>query len=107
MQFKSKLCATSLVCAQLFLPVNLQAASYGSANWDEANNRIQLKTVCANHDYGSINSRKCRAEVSKYFNQQCKSYKKKYSGASTKIRAKYKTGRSKFCSAARHFRIVE
>ncbi len=106
MQLKTKLCATTLVCAQLFIPVNLQAASYGSATWNEANNRIQLKTVCANHSYGSINSRNCRAKVSKYFGKQCKSYKKKYSNASTKTRTKYKNGKSKFCYASRHFKIV-
>ena len=107
MQFKTKLCATTLVCVQLLLPVNLEADSYGSATWDEANNRIQLKTVCTNHSYGSINSRNCRAKVSKYFNKQCKSYTKKYSSAPTKTRAKYKNGKSKFCVAARHFKIVE
>ena len=35
-----------------------------------ANNRIKLKTGCANHSYGSINSRNCRAKVSKYFDKQ-------------------------------------
>ncbi len=107
MQLKTKLCATTLVCVQLFLPANLEAASYGSAAWGEAKNRIQLKTVCVNHSYGSINSRNCRAKVSKYFNKQCKSYTKKYSSAPTKTRAKYKNGKNKFCYAARHFKIIE
>ncbi len=106
MQLKRKRCVATFICAQLLVPVYALAASYGSATWDEAGSKLELKTVCANHKYGSIKSRKCRAEVSKYFHRQCESYTKKYGAASTKNRSKYKTGKSKYCYAARHFRIV-
>ena len=106
MQLKTMRCVAIFICAQVLIPNHAQAASYGSATWDEADSRIELKTVCANHKYGSIKSRECRAKVSKYFHRQCKSYTKKYSAASTKNRTKYKTGKNKFCYAARHFKIV-
>ena len=107
MQYKTQLCIATFVCAQLIFPGNIEAASYGSATWNEANNRIKLKTVCANHKYGSIKSRECRARVSKHFQRQCTSYKQKYSGASTANRAQYKNSKSKYCYAARHFKIVD
>lgn len=107
MRIKKSLCVASFVCAQLLSPINAQAGSYGTATWDEAGNRIKLKTVCGNHGYGSISSRECRSKVSKHFKRQCKSYTKKYSAASTGNRAKYKKAKSKYCYAARHFRIVD
>lgn len=108
MQFRKSLCVVALVVCTQTLPVSLtHAASYGSATWDEADNKIKLNTVCANHTYGSISSRKCRARVSKYFVKQCKMYEKKYAAASTKNRSKYKNGKSKFCYAARRFKIVD
>ena len=107
MQFKRNLCVALFVCAHALASNYSLAASYGSATWDEADNQIELSTVCANHTYGSISSRKCRARVSKYFVKQCKAYKKKYSAASTKNRTKYKNGKSKFCYAARRFKIVD
>ena len=107
MQLKRSLCVTTFVCAQLLSPIYAQAGSYGSATWDEAGNRIKLKTVCGNHGYGSISYRECRSKISKHFKYQCKSYTKKYSAASTKNRAKYKGAKSKYCYAARHFKIVD
>lgn len=107
MQFKRTLCIVTIVCTQTLPSSYSHAASYGTAIWDEADNRIILDTVCANHTYGSIASRQCRANVSKYFVRQCKSYTKKYTAASTKNRSKYKNGKNKYCYAARHFKIVD
>ena len=106
MQLKTKRCVAIFIINQLLTPFHAQAASYKAATWDESGGRIALKTVCANHKYGSIKSRECRAMVSKHFHRQCKRYAQKYSAASTKNRAKYKTDKSKYCYAARHFRIV-
>ena len=106
MRHTRPLCTAIVICIQL-ISANTQAASYGSGKWNEKNNRIQLNTVCANHDYGSIKSRKCRAELSKHFNKKCKHFKKKYSASSSKNRTKYKNGKTKYCYAARHFKIVE
>ena len=107
MQFKRNLCIVVFTLTQLFYLANTHAASYGSATWDESDNRILRKTVCANHEYGSIKYRKCRVEASKHFVQRCKSFKNKYSKASSKNRTKYENGKSKFCYAARHFKIVD
>ncbi len=107
MEAKKPLCVATFVCVQLISPLHVHAGSYGSATWDEAGNRIKLNTVCGNHDYGSIRSRECRSKVSKHFTRQCKSYTKKYSGASTGNRAKYKNAKNKYCYAARHFKIVD
>ncbi len=107
MQFKKSLYVALVIYTQTLPASYSHAASYGSATWDEADNQIKLNTVCANHTYGSISSRQCRAKASKYFVKQCKAYKKKYSAASTKNRAKYKNGKSKYCYAARRFKIVD
>ncbi len=107
MQFKRNLFVVVFTLTQLFYLANTHAASYGSATWDESDDRILRKTVCANHEYGSIKYRECRAEASKYFVRQCKSLNKKYSKASYKNRTKYINGKSKFCYAARHFKIVD
>lgn len=107
MQFKRNLCGIVFTFIQLFCLADTHAASYGSATWDESDNRILRKTVCANHEYGSIKYRECRAEASKRFVQQCKSFKKKYSKASSKNRTRHENGKSKYCYAARHFKIVD
>lgn len=107
MSTKRKLCMAVFVCTQILYSFTAYAASYGDARWDEKDNRIQLQSVCANHKYGSIKSRECRAKVSKHFNRQCEKYTQRYNDSSTGNRTKYKNSKTKYCYAARHFKIVD
>ena len=107
MKFNTHLSMAALLGAHLLLAILPHAASAASKNWDEHDNRIDLDSVCAEHKYGSINSRQCRAATSKQFKQQCKSYTRRYNGASSKNRKRYKNGKEKYCYAARHFKIVD
>ena len=107
MKLYTRLSIVALLGAQLLLASIPQASGAAPRGWEETKNRIDLDSVCAEHTYGSIDSRNCRSAASRQFKQQCKSFTSRYNGASSKNRKRYKAGKEKYCYAARHFRIVD
>ena len=82
------------------------AAGGGEFSWEEKNGRIDRKTICASHGYGSIAYRECRARAAKYLKQRCNTLTKQANSATGSSRASLKQDKKKFCHAARHFEIV-
>ncbi len=71
--------------------------------WQERNNRILHRSVCHNHDAGSIPYRRCRVQAKQLFVQKCRHFENKYEKTQRPYNKKYRKRRDKFCYSADAF----
>ena len=106
MDYSKLLFSMACACALSIAASTAGAAGGGGFSWDEKNGKIERKTVCANHGYGSIKYRECRARAAKYFKQRCNSLSRQLDSATGSNRSRLKQEKDKICYTARHFKIV-
>jgi len=100
-----------LVLLRILIPIffisGMPTQSMAAAvKWKEQDGEIQLKSVCYNHNYGSIVYRQCRADAQKQFKGRCSHFSRQLEYATGSQRAGFKKSEHKYCYAARHLSIV-
>jgi len=66
------------------------------ATWTAVNNRIDGRSVCANHKRGSIDYRECRKAAKQHFKDECRLWDKDRGSSNVELKQRY-------CSAANGF----
>jgi len=74
-------------------------AGGGHIKWNEKDNYIIHSSVCYNHEYGSIEHRKCRIKAQNIFIEKCEYYRL--------LTQDSKQRRDKFCYSARNFNPLQ
>ncbi len=102
----SRLVLLLVLIATIFIPGMPTLSMAAAVKWKEQDGEIQLKSVCYNHNYGSIVYRQCRADAQKQFKGRCSHFSRQLEYATGSQRAGFKKSEHKYCYAARHLSIV-